>query len=37
MVILTALFMLSVAIVISRASVAIGFKVLDLIKDKYGS
>jgi hypothetical protein len=29
--------MLSVAIVLSRATVAVGFKVLDLIKDKYGS
>ncbi len=37
MAILTALFLISVAVVISRASVALGFKVLDLIKERYGS
>jgi hypothetical protein len=37
MTILTALFLMSVAIVISRASVALGFMVLDIIRDRYGS
>jgi hypothetical protein len=37
MTIITALFMFSVAIVLSRASVALGFKILDLIKSRYGS
>lgn len=37
MAILTALFLFSVAVVLSRASVSIGFKILDLIKARYGS
>lgn len=37
MTIITALFLISVAIVLSRASVALGFKVLDIIKERYGS
>jgi hypothetical protein len=37
MTLITALFMFSVAVVLSRASVSIGFKILDLIKDRYGS
>lgn len=37
MTLITALFLFSVAVVLSRASVSIGFKILDLIKAKYGS
>lgn len=37
MTILTALFMMSVAIVLTRLSVTVGFMVLDLIKDRYGA
>ncbi len=37
MTILTVLFLFSVAVVLSRASVNVGFKILDLIKTRYGS
>jgi hypothetical protein len=37
MTVLTTIFMFSVAVVLSRASVTVGFKILDLIKEKYGS
>ena len=37
MVILTVLGLFTVAVVISSVSVTMGFKVLDLIKSKYGS
>ncbi len=37
MVILTVLGLFSVAVAISMVSVTLGFKVLDLIKAKYGS
>jgi hypothetical protein len=37
MTILTAVFLFSVAVVLSRASVSFGFKVLDFIKERYGS
>jgi hypothetical protein len=37
MAILTAVFMFSIAVVLSRATVSVGFKVLDIIKERYGS
>jgi|GEM_PF-1320043 len=37
MTILTAIFLFSIAVVLSRASVSIGFMILDKIKDRYGS
>jgi hypothetical protein len=37
MVILTVLVLFTIAVVISSISVTLGFKVLDIIKAKYGS
>lgn len=37
MTLLTALFLFSVAVVLSRASVSLGFKILDKIKERYGA
>ncbi len=35
--VITALFLFSVSVVLSRATVTVGFKILDMIKARYGS